>query len=135
MQVNGPPQIVLFAIDFQEHLIQMPFVSRPATMALQYIGVGLTKFQAPLPNRFVGQHNAALYHELFDITETEREAKIQPVLATLIIRSKISSLSLFGDEHDAYHMPFLRTVVRSSHNKPAQHQDCLSVQQVREPFR
>ncbi len=38
------------------------------------------------------------------------------VLATLIIRSKISSLSLFGDEQYAYQMPFLRTDVRSSHN-------------------
>jgi hypothetical protein len=25
-------------------------------------------------------------------------------------------LSLFGDDHDAFHLPFLRTDVRSSHN-------------------
>ena len=29
---------------------------------------------------------------------------------------KISLLSLFGDDHDAFHMPFFRTDVRSSHN-------------------
>ena len=38
------------------------------------------------------------------------------VLAPLIIRSKNSPLSLFGGDHDAFHMPFLRTDVRSSHN-------------------
>jgi hypothetical protein len=86
MLVNGPPQLVLFASDFQEHLIQMPCVSRPAAMALQLIGVGLTKFQAPLPNRFVGQHNAALCQELFDLTETEREANRQPHTVTNNLR-------------------------------------------------
>ncbi len=72
--------------DFQENLIQMPCVSRLAMMMLQCIGVGLTKFQAPLPNRCVGQHNATLCHELFDITETDREAKIQPHTVTNNLR-------------------------------------------------
>ena len=47
-----------------------------------------------------------------------RPAEASPaVLAPLIIRSKISPLSLFGDDHDAFQMPFFRTDVRSSHNR------------------
>src|SRR5258708_39968827 len=42
------------------------------------------------------------------------------VLATSVIRSKNSPLSLFGDDHDAFLIPFLRTDVRSSHNRRGQ---------------
>ncbi len=44
----------------------------------QFIGLCLAKFQAPLPYRFIGEHDASLCHEFLDIAKTEREAEIQP---------------------------------------------------------
>lgn len=66
----------------EKDLIQAPFVSRWRTTAFQLVRVGLPKFQAPLPHRFVGQHNSTLGHEFFDVTETEGETEIEPDAVT-----------------------------------------------------
>lgn len=44
----------------------------------QFIGVCMAKFHAPLSNRFIGEHDASLCHEVLDIAKTEQEAEIQP---------------------------------------------------------
>jgi hypothetical protein len=64
--------------------------------------------EVPLPSTAEG---------FFASPQTYEGFSTPPVLATLIIRSKNSPLSLFGDDHDAFQMPFLRTDVRSSHNR------------------
>ncbi|GHO56262.1 hypothetical protein KSB_47370 [Ktedonobacter robiniae] len=56
----------------------MPRISRPDAAMLQLIGVHLPKFEAPLTDRFVGEHDSPLCHEFFDITKTERKTEIQP---------------------------------------------------------
>ncbi len=76
--IHSPPYIVDLTLDCDKHLIQMPLVSRMGTSVTQCFGIPLTKFQAPLPNRFVGQHDALLGHELFDVTVAEREAVVEP---------------------------------------------------------
>jgi hypothetical protein len=52
----------------------------------------MRKQKAPLPNRFIGQHDVALCHDLFHITETEREAKIQPYTVTNNLRREAEPL-------------------------------------------
>jgi len=76
--IHSPPYIVDLTLDRDKHLIQMPLVSRMGTSVTQFFGIPLTKFQAPLPNRFVGQHDASLGHDLFDVTVAEREAVVEP---------------------------------------------------------
>jgi hypothetical protein len=76
--INGSPEIVGLPIDFEKDLIKMPFVAGLAATMLQFSGIRLSEFQAPLPYRFIGQHDSTFSHDLFNITETEGETKIQP---------------------------------------------------------
>jgi hypothetical protein len=55
----------------EKDLIKMPFVASLAATMLQFMGIRLSEFQAPLPHRFLGQHDSTFSHDLFDITETE----------------------------------------------------------------
>lgn len=78
MLIDRPPQVVDFPIDFKENLVKMPFVACLRTSSTQLVRIMLAKLLAPLTDRFVGQHDAAGSHELFNITITEREPKVQP---------------------------------------------------------
>jgi hypothetical protein len=56
----------------------MPFVARPGPAPAQPVGVDLPGLRAPLPDGFVADHDAALQHQLLDLTEAQREPVIQP---------------------------------------------------------
>ena len=56
----------------------MPSIAGARTVRTNPLGVGSTKFQAPLTDRFVANHNAALGHHLFDVAKTQAESKVQP---------------------------------------------------------
>ena len=52
----------------------MPSVARARTVRTNLLGVGGTKFQAPLVDGFVANHNnAALGHHLFGVAKTQAE--------------------------------------------------------------
>jgi hypothetical protein len=72
--IDRSPEIVLLATNRENYLIQMPFVPTARTAATQFIGVGLTKLQTPLSNRFIGHDNPRLGQKLFHIAKTERKA-------------------------------------------------------------
>src|SRR6266704_6322255 len=76
--IDRSPQVVFFASDREYDLIHVPFVATARAAMTQFIGIGLTKFEAPLPHRFIRDQNASLGHELFDVAKTEREAEVQP---------------------------------------------------------
>lgn len=67
--VNRPPQRGGLPIDRQEHLVQVPLVSRSETPTAEFIRILLTKLQRPPPDGFVAQHNTACGHEFFNITK------------------------------------------------------------------
>ena len=58
MLINGPPQVMLFAVDFKKQLIEMPFVASLRTALTQLLGILLAEFPARLSNGLVGQYNA-----------------------------------------------------------------------------
>ena len=60
MLVDRPPQVVGRAVDLDEHLVEVPLVAGAGPAAAQPVGVGLPELGAPLPDRFVGDHDAAL---------------------------------------------------------------------------
>lgn len=64
-------------INLEEHLVQVPFVSRLWPAAAQLIGEGLPRFLALLTDRFVGDDNPAGHHRLFDVVISEAEMKIE----------------------------------------------------------
>ena len=76
--IDSSPEVVRLAVDLEVHFIQVPLVSRFWATMFQLIGVRLAKFQTPLSDGFVGQHDPTLGHDLFDITETQGEAEAQP---------------------------------------------------------
>src|SRR5687768_18596084 len=49
--VDRAPQIVLDAVDLDEHLVQMPAVARPRPTPPQPVGEGLRELPAPPPAR------------------------------------------------------------------------------------
>jgi hypothetical protein len=57
----------------------MPFVTATRATTAQLVGVGLPKFEAPLPNRFIGDDDPALRVVRSSTSRaTQREAEIQP---------------------------------------------------------
>jgi hypothetical protein len=76
--VDSSPEIMGFSIDFEKDFIQVPFVATTRASPSQFVGVRLPKLQAPLPHCFIGYDDPSLCQQFFDITKTERKAKIQP---------------------------------------------------------
>ena len=74
VRVDRAPEVVHLAIDFQEHLIEVPSVARlrppPAELASE-IGAEL---EAPLPYALVSDRDAPLGQEQFNVPETQAEA-------------------------------------------------------------
>ncbi|GHO71550.1 hypothetical protein KSC_104420 [Ktedonobacter sp. SOSP1-52] len=60
----------------------MPRIAHLTMTASELIRIRLPEFQRPLMDSFIRQNNAALRHKLFNITETQGEAKIQPDCVT-----------------------------------------------------
>jgi hypothetical protein len=86
--VLEPFEVVRFPVDLEIYFIQVSLVSRFRATMFQLIGVRLTTFQTPLSHRFVGQHDPTLCHHLFDITETQGRAEIQPDVVRIISAGK-----------------------------------------------
>ena len=76
--VDRAPQVVLRAVDPDEHFVAVPFVTGPWPASAQPAGVGLPEFGAPASDRFVADRDTAFEHEFLDLTEAEREPKVQP---------------------------------------------------------
>jgi hypothetical protein len=80
--INGSSEIMGLPVDCEKYLVQMPLVARLVATAFEFIGIRLPKFQRLLTDGFIRQDDVALRHYLFNITKTERKAKIQPDAAT-----------------------------------------------------
>ena len=79
MLVDRAPQVVDRAVDPDEDFIEMPFVAGPGAPApAQPVGIDLPELRAPLPDGLVADHDAALQHQLLDLTKAQREPVIQP---------------------------------------------------------
>tara|TARA_B100000315_G_scaffold209727_1_gene205635 strand:+ start:572 stop:946 length:375 start_codon:yes stop_codon:yes gene_type:complete len=78
LTINGSPQVHLLAANIYENFVQMPDVERGATAFAYPTGIGWSEFQNPQPNRFVTDINTALREEIFDVTEAQGEAEVEP---------------------------------------------------------
>jgi hypothetical protein len=76
--VDGAPQVVAFALDREEDLIEGLLVARSGTPAAELMGVNPSEFPAPIPHRFIRQDDATFGHQLFHVAVAEAEAEIHP---------------------------------------------------------
>jgi hypothetical protein len=76
--LHGAPAIMARCVHGEEHLIQMPLVAWPGTLASEWLGILRAELAAPLPERFGGDAHATDAQEFFYITGAERKAAIQP---------------------------------------------------------
>jgi hypothetical protein len=60
---------VLFFTNGKHDLIHIPLVPTTRATTTEVIGIGLTKFDTPLPDRFICYDDASLGQKLFDRTE------------------------------------------------------------------
>jgi hypothetical protein len=68
----------MFSLDGERPLVEVPLIPRPRTAATELIRILLAKLPTPFPNRFIGHDHTTFTQELFDITEAQAEAKVQP---------------------------------------------------------
>jgi hypothetical protein len=78
MLINRSPEIMQFASDAHEHLVQKPFVSGLWPPPLQRLGIGAPEAQAPRADALVADHDASRREDQFDFPQAQTEAVIQP---------------------------------------------------------
>ena len=76
--IDSSPEVMSDAVDLEEDLVEMPFVSSSSTPSPETIGVLLAELIAPAPYRFVTDHNATRCHHLLDIAKAHTKAEIVP---------------------------------------------------------
>ena len=76
--IHGTPQIVLHALDPDEHLIHVPLVPGSWSAKPQAVCEGLAKLLAPSTNRLVRDNSATLSQKQLDIPEADAEHMVQP---------------------------------------------------------
>ena len=74
--IHGTPEIVLHALDTDEHLVEIPLVPRPRAAAAQAVGKALAEFPAPAPHSLIGDDNASIGQKQLDITQAKAEHMI-----------------------------------------------------------
>jgi hypothetical protein len=68
--IDGPPQVLQPALDFYEHLVQIPRVAHPASATPQPSSVVEPECLTPQPNRIIRHGDTAFGEEIFDVSET-----------------------------------------------------------------
>jgi hypothetical protein len=65
------PEVMLFASNGEDYLVQMPDIAAARATTAQFVGVRLPECEAPLPHCFMGHDNPALRQEVLNIAKTE----------------------------------------------------------------
>ena len=76
--VHGSPQVMILAIDLNEHLIQVSLVTGSRTTTAQFISVCLTELERPFTDRFVSYDHPTNGHDLFNVAKAQSEAEVEP---------------------------------------------------------
>jgi len=76
--IHGTPQIMLYALDANEHLVHIPLIPRLWPAAAQAVGETLTEFLAPAPHCLVGHDHTTFGQNQLNVPETQAEHVVQP---------------------------------------------------------
>ncbi len=109
MLIHCSPGIGDLAMDGEEDVIQIPLVPGARLTVTQGIGIPLTKLQTSLANCFVGQLDASLGHDLFDVAVAQGEVVVQPNTITDDLRGKGMTF-VEGRRRSRFHTPIMPKV-------------------------
>ena len=90
--VHGPPEIPPLPLDGHEEFVQVPRVAQTASPAPQPPRVVAPECLTPVPNRLIRHRDTPFGEEIFDISETQAEAVVEPDGATDDLRWKAVSV-------------------------------------------
>ena len=76
--VYRPPELVLRAIDADEHRVQVPLIARARASSAHFVRLGLAELLAPLPARLVRDDHPALGEQFLHVAVAQREAEGAP---------------------------------------------------------
>ena len=76
--IDCAPKPMLLAVDRNDDFIEMPLVSIARCASADLVGEVPPEFVRPSPNRFVADDDAARGEKIFDHSQAERKAKIEP---------------------------------------------------------
>ena len=76
--VNGPPQVLLFAIYLHKHFVDVKCIAEPLMPTSQSFGILKAELIAPQTNRFIAYGNTALSQYIFDVSMAEVESIVKP---------------------------------------------------------
>jgi len=94
--IHGTPQIVLHALDPDEHLVQVPLVSGSWPAASQKGCEGLAKLLAPPTNRLMRDDNGTFSRKQLNIPQAEAEHVVQPDRVADDLGGKAMSITWVG---------------------------------------
>ncbi len=77
--VKRSPEIVLLAVDLENHFIQVPLVSRLGTSTAKLSGILLAELERPATNNFIPEDDAASRHQLLNVAKTQGKPEVQPI--------------------------------------------------------
>ena len=108
--VDGAPQVLLATIDRHEELVEVPRIAQRTAALPESSRVGAAEGAAPLPNRLLGDRDAALGEEVFHSTKTQVEAKVDPNgVGDDFGRESISVVARRGTVHPVTLIPWTST--------------------------
>jgi hypothetical protein len=76
--IDGPPQVMAFAVNGQKHFLQISFASVAGSTATQLSGMVLPELLTPLADGFIGHADAAFEHEFLHVAVAQVKAIIEP---------------------------------------------------------
>lgn len=76
--VDGAPELLLFTIDRNDNLIEVPFVSCSGAIPLDAIGKVATETVHPKPDGFAADNHAAFGKQILHISCAEGKTTLSP---------------------------------------------------------
>ena len=78
--IDGPPQVMAFAVNGQKHFIQMPYIICPrgGVAGDAAIGIVSPELLTPLMDGFIGHVDAAFEQEFLHVAVAQVKAIIEP---------------------------------------------------------
>ena len=76
--VDGTPKVAKLTVDPDEHLVQVPGVSRPGSPSAEPLGELWSKLPAPASYALVGYDHPTLCQDQLDVSQGQTEHVIQP---------------------------------------------------------
>ena len=75
--IDGAPEVMLLATDFDEYFVDVPGIAEPAFAAFQGAPIARPEFETPAANTLVGDDNSSLGKQILNVTEAQAESMIE----------------------------------------------------------